>query len=121
MSRQIVSATTTSHCSSGRPYAFYFDAVSAKPGASAGQSYIVDCSLFQEEDCFGIIALNLPGCASQGVGAEQAIENMFEAATGCIEAYLAAGEKIPWKIDYQRPRGTEFLRISVTITGDRKS
>lgn len=42
---------------------------------------------------------SLPGAASQGKTPEQALSSLCEAAAGCVEAYLQAGEEVPWVQD----------------------
>ena len=41
-------------------------------------------------------AVNLRGCVSQGDTKEEALRNISEALQGCIEAYHADGQQIPW-------------------------
>ena len=46
---------------------------------------------------------SLPGAASQGDTAEEALENLIDALVGCITSYRGEGEKIPWAEHPQTP------------------
>lgn len=66
-------------------------------------------------DCggFSAIALNLPGCASQGDTADEAIDNVREAAEGIIESYRDDKTEVPWLLKYETPRWTEIVEIDL--------
>jgi predicted RNase H-like HicB family nuclease len=51
----------------------------------------------EEDGGILIRAAKLPGCITEGETMAIALDNFQEAATGCIEAYLANGGTIPWE------------------------
>jgi predicted RNase H-like HicB family nuclease len=57
---------------------------------------LVVAILEEAEGGYSVIALNLPGAASQGETKEEALANIRDAAIGCLEAYEASGEEVPW-------------------------
>ncbi|HVC97358.1 MAG TPA: type II toxin-antitoxin system HicB family antitoxin [Pirellulales bacterium] len=59
--------------------------------------YRVCVELIEEDDGFSAIACDLPGVASQGDTAEEALRNVAEAYAGAIKSYLHHGEEIPWE------------------------
>ena len=48
-----------------------------------------------EDDYFTISCPALPGCHSQGKTREEALQNIKEAISACIESRIAHGEPIP--------------------------
>lgn len=55
--------------------------------------------------------LEFPGCVSEGDTADEALENLEEAAEGWIEAALNAGQRIAEPSDSQEYRGRIALRL----------
>ena len=53
--------------------------------------------LIPDDDGFSAIVLNLPGAASQGNTAAEALRNATEAIEGCVAQYEADEQPIPWK------------------------
>jgi len=48
-----------------------------------------------EEGGYVVVCPSLPGCYSQGETVEEALENIKEAITLCLEEMQARGEEIP--------------------------
>lgn len=55
--------------------------------------------------------LEFPGCVTEGDTADEALENLEEAAEGWIEAALSANQRIPEPSDSQEYRGKVALRL----------
>lgn len=56
--------------------------------------------LIQETDgTFSVYAINLPGIASQGENAQEALENIADAISGALSEYKKDGP-IPWAEDF---------------------
>jgi predicted RNase H-like HicB family nuclease len=63
------------------------------------KSYRCFVAVFQEDDgeSFSAYVLNLPGVASSGDSAEEALANVKEAVLCAVESYETAGQDIPWE------------------------
>ena len=61
-------------------------------------------------------AVNLPGAASQGDTAHEAVLNLREAFTGVVESYLDRGEAIPWVPDDKIPSHPEPIPLWVQFS-----
>ena len=74
---------------------------------------LVVALLEEAEGGYSVIALNLPGAASQGETKEEALANIRDAAIGCIEEYEASGEQVPWMDVSQQdiPTGAKVLAV----------
>jgi predicted RNase H-like HicB family nuclease len=59
-----------------------------------------------EGEGYSAIAATLPGVASQGETADQALANIIEALAAAISTYRAEGMKIPW-LSEPRPAAPE--------------
>ena len=69
----------------------------------------------EAEGGYSVIALNLPGAASQGDTQKEALANIREAAIGCIEEYEASGEEVPW-VDVSQediPTGAKVIAVNL--------
>jgi predicted RNase H-like HicB family nuclease len=76
---------------------------------------LVVALLEEAEGGYSVIALNLPGAASQGETKEEALANIRDAAIGCIEEYEASGEAVPW-VDVSQediPAGAKVLAVNL--------
>jgi predicted RNase H-like HicB family nuclease len=63
---------------------------------------------------FSVIALRLPGVASQGDSLDEAMANITEAFSAAIEIYTAEGRDIPWAdVEIEAPPGSFEKRILV--------
>lgn len=76
---------------------------------------LVVALLEEAEGGYSVLALNLPGAASQGETREEALANLRDAALGCIEEYLASGEEVPWAEVAQEdvPAGAKVLAVNL--------
>ena len=86
-------------------------AMNSPPKAHA----LVVALIEEAEGGYSVIALNLPGAASQGETREEALASIRDAAIGCIEEYEASGEAIPWVEVSQEdiPSGAKVLAINL--------
>ena len=69
----------------------------------------------EDEGGYSVIALNLPGAASQGETKEEALANIRDAAIGCLEEYETCGEEVPW-VDVSQediPAGAKVLAVNL--------
>lgn len=80
-------------------------------------AYRVRCWIEKDEDAGGycVYAPDLPGCASCGETLNECLENIKEAAAGCIESYLADGVDIPWVPVSERKQRPDFNEERVII------
>ena len=73
--------------------------------------YRLLCEMIPEEGGgYSAVAVNLPGCGSQGETWNEALENFEEAAIAAIESYIADEADIPW-VDVPDPRGLQSVVI----------
>ena len=61
-----------------------------------GKRYRILAAVREEDGAFVSYCLNLPGAVSCGDSLQEAVENLREAAAGCIGSYLDVGKQIPW-------------------------
>ena len=88
------------------------DSTSKQPQVSP-IAHRLHVALIQEGDAVSAIALNLPGVASFGNDEASAIENVKEAAAGCIASYESAGNGIPWEPSESAPKGAKTLWLVI--------
>jgi predicted RNase H-like HicB family nuclease len=88
-----------------------FDWLNEQEGRRIG--YYCRIRLIKEEEGYSAIVLNLPGAASCGDTDEEAINNVREAITGCIESYRESNVPIPWKWQ-NAPEGKDIV-ITVKV------
>ncbi len=62
------------------------------------KGYRIHLLITQDDaDSYSAVALNLPGAGSCGETEEEAVDNAIEAIHAAVEAYVEAGDPIPWK------------------------
>ena len=69
-----------------------------------------------EDGKFFSYSPSLPGAASQGDMAKEALENLKDALADCIRSYRDEGEEIPWVEEPETPKGAVIARwINVDV------
>lgn len=63
-------------------------------------SYVCSVRCIPEDVGFSVVSLDLPGVASQGETADEALANIREALAGAIRFYLDRDGKVPWDHKY---------------------
>jgi antitoxin HicB len=97
------------------------DLIEARRGANATVPQDIEWSKFgnrtfqcrvlicpEEDGGYSAHAIRLPGVVSQGETVDEAIANVRDACQGAIQAYLEAGNSVPWVQDdsLDRPKGS---------------
>lgn len=83
--------------------------VTAAPEWRFGPWYRLHVLYEWEGDQYSAVAMNLPGCVSQGDTLGESTANIKEACQGLIASYLESGKEIPWLDKYEVPRGDNLL------------
>ena len=73
--------------------------------------YPVAIEIGSDEQAYGVVCPDLPGCFSAGDMLDEAMSNAEEAAAAWIDAALGSGEKIP------APSSLDTLREDPRFTG----
>lgn len=85
-------------------------------------TYVVSVELEPERSGgYSAYVTDLPGCVSQGDTKAEAIKNIREAFIGCMSAYRAEGQIVPWDLTTpKKKRGSEYMHVVVEIPPETK-
>jgi len=84
-------------------------------------TYVASVCLAPESDgTYSAYVTDLPGCVSCGNTKSEAVNNIKDAFVGCIAAYRADGEEIPWgpTAMSKRQAGCEYVHVVVNIPSE---
>lgn len=101
-----MSETIAVHCSTKEP-----QHMTTAWRTHQGGVYRCPVDLVTEEDgTFSVLAVSLPGVASQGSNEQEALDNIIEAFQGVMETYKEIGKQIPWLDTMTEPEQGSFRR-----------